>query len=161
MSAVLRLEIEDFLFSEAALLDNWQLTDWLALFTPDAEYQVPSTDLEKDADPSDSLFYIADDYGRLEQRVLRLNKRTMWSEQPRSKTRHLVSNVRVLGETGEEIHVEAGFAIYRTKWGHTDLYVGSHDYRLRRTDDGLRIRRKRSTLDLDGLRPQGRVSILL
>lgn len=161
MSVALRLEIEDFLFGEAALLDKWELTDWLALFTPDGEYQVPSTDLEKDADPSASLFYIADDYGRLEQRVLRLNKRTMWSEQPRSKTRHLVSNVRILGEADDEIHVEAGFATYRTKWGHTDLYVGSHDYTLRRTDDGLRIRRKRSTLDLDGLRPQGRVSILL
>lgn len=161
MTQPLRPEVEDFLFEEAALLDNWKLDQWLALFTPDAEYQVPSTDLSKDADPHDSLFYIADDFERLEQRVLRLKKRTMWSEQPRSKTRHLLSNVRILESGGAEIRLEAAFAVYRTKWGHTDLYVGAYDYLLRRTPEGLRIRRKRSVLDLDGLRPQGRVSILL
>ena len=34
-------------------------------------------------------------------------------------------------------------------------------YRLKRTEGGLRIREKRCELDLDGLRPHGRVSILL
>lgn len=156
-----RIEVEDFLFTEASLLDNWKLKEWLALYTPDAEYQVPSTDLPKDANPRNSLFYIADDFPRLEQRVIRLGKRTMWSEYPRSKTRHMVSNVRVLDANDDQSHVEAAFCVYRTKWGNTDLFVGRYDYLLRRTAEGLRIRRKRCVLDLDGLRPQGRVSILL
>jgi len=161
MSLPTRSEVEDFLFLEADLLDSWQLKDWLKLYTQDCEYQVPSTDLPRDANPETSLFYIADDFMRLEQRVIRLGKKTMWSEYPRSKTRHLVTNVRVLGLEGEDIKVKANFVVYRTKWENTDVYVGSYDMILRRSADGLKIRKKRSTLDLDGLRPQGRVSILL
>lgn len=161
MNLPTRSEVEDLLFLEADLLDNWKLNDWLALYTADAHYEVPSTDLPRDADPERSLFYIADDRARLEQRVIRINKKTMWSEYPRSKTRHLVTNVRVLGGEGDEIIVRAGFAVYRTKWGNTDLFIGGYEYVLRRDGDALRIRRKRCVLDLDGLRPQGRVSILL
>ncbi|MCK9283844.1 MAG: aromatic-ring-hydroxylating dioxygenase subunit beta [Rhodocyclaceae bacterium] len=161
MSLPTRSEVEDFLYQEADLLDNWKLKEWLQLYTKDAEYQVPSTDLPKDASPVDSLFYIADDYVRLEQRVIRLGKKSMHSEYPRSKTRHLVTNVRVLGEVEGDIQVTAGFAVFRTKWGNTDTFVGSYDYRLRRNEGGLLIRKKRCLLDLDGLRPQGRVSILL
>ena len=40
----LRLDVEAFLYDEAALLDAWRLDDWLALFTRDARYEVPSTD---------------------------------------------------------------------------------------------------------------------
>jgi p-cumate 2,3-dioxygenase subunit beta len=161
MSSVTRSDIEDLLFEEAALLDNWQLKEWLAMYTKDCEYQVPSTSLAKDADPTKTLFYIADDYERLEQRVIRLGKRTMWSEYPRSKTRHLVSNVRIIDQRESEVKAEAAFAVYRTKWGNTDVFIGSYEYTLQRTAEGMKIRKKRCHLDLDGLRPQGRVSILL
>lgn len=164
MSLPTRSEIEDFLYLEADLLDSWKLKEWFQLYTSDAEYQVPSTDLPKDAEPDNNLFYIADDYVRLEQRVIRLGKKTMWSEYPRSKTRHLVTNVRILGVSGEDILVKAAFVVYRTKWGNTDVYVGSYEYSLRRTcnsTEGFQIRKKRCLLDLDGLRPQARVSILL
>ena len=33
-ASVTRGELEDFLFLEAALLDNWQLDEWLALRRP-------------------------------------------------------------------------------------------------------------------------------
>ena len=161
MSLSTRAQVEDFLYHEADLLDNWKLKDWLALYTPDAQYEVPSTDLGKTPDPKTSLFYIADDFMRLEQRVIRLGKKTMHSEWPRSKTRHMVNNVRVLGEEEGCIKVAAAFAVYRSKWGHTDLFVGGYEYLLKQTAEGLRIRKKRCLLDLDGLRPQGRVSILL
>ncbi len=161
MSLPTRAQVEDFLFLEADLLDNWKLKEWLALYTPDAQYEVPSTDLGKTPDPTTSLFYIADDFMRLEQRVIRLGKKTMHSEWPRSKLRHLVTNVRVLGEENGYIKVNAGFAVYRSKWGFTDCYVGGYEYLLKDTPEGLRIRKKRCLLDLDGLRPQGRVSILL
>jgi p-cumate 2,3-dioxygenase beta subunit len=162
MSLPARSDVEDFLYHEADLLDNWKLKEWLELYTKDAEYQVPSTDLPRDASPTNSLFYIADDYMRLEQRVIRLGKKSMHSEYPRSKTRHVIGNVRVLGEQDGDIQVTAAFIVYRTKWGNSDVFVGSYDYRLRRAEGGgFLVRKKRCLLDLDGLRPQGRVSILL
>jgi p-cumate 2,3-dioxygenase beta subunit len=162
MSASLsRYEVEDFLYHEAGLLDEWRLPEWLALFTEDARYEVPSTDLAADASPDENLFYIADDRFRLEQRVARLMKRSGHSEQPRSKTRHLVTNVRVAASDGANLSVTSAFAVYRTKDGVTDLYVGRAFHDLTAAESGLRIRRKRCALDLDGLRPQGRISIIL
>ncbi len=160
-SAELYVQVLQFLNDEAALLDGWQLDDWLALYTEDAEYQVPPTDLGEESSPGNSLFYIADDRRRLEERVLRLTKKTAHSEYPRSRLRHLVSNVRILDDTGDELSVEAGFACYRTKDGVTDTFVGRYNYRLIRAGQGLQIRSKRCHLDMDGLRPHGRISIIL
>lgn len=158
---ITRAEAEDLLFQEADLLDQWKLDDWLALFTDDAAYLVPSTDLPPGADAAKALFYIADDHARMVQRVARLNKKTAHSEWPRSKTRHLVSNVRVGAVDGDETPVSAAFVTFRSKNGVTDTYMGRALYRLRRVDGALRIREKRCELDLDGLRPHGRVSIIL
>jgi p-cumate 2,3-dioxygenase beta subunit len=159
--AFTRGEVEDFLYLEAALLDDWQLPQWLALYTADARYEVPATDLPKDASPENNLFYIADDAFRLGERVKRLMKKTAFSEYPRSKTRHLVSNVRILDSSGDRCRVSSAFVTYRTKSGVTDIYIGSSEHTIVRSDAGLRIASKRCTLDLDSLRPQGRVSILL
>jgi p-cumate 2,3-dioxygenase beta subunit len=156
-----RPRIEDFLFHEAALLDDWKLDEWLALFTDDARYEVPATDLPRDASPAENLFYIADDAFRLQERVRRLQKKTAHSEYPRSKTRHLVSNVRVLRTDADGCRVSSAFVTYRSKDGYTDTYVGSSDHLLVAEGDRLRIRHKRCVLDLESLRPQGRVSILL
>lgn len=158
---VTRSEVEDLLYQEAALLDQWQLEAWLTLYTDDAHYYVPSTDLPAGANPDQSLFYIADDRVRLEQRVVRLMKKSAHSEYPRSRIRHLVSNVRLEGQDGEDIKASAAFATFRSKNGVMDTFVGSLHYRLRRVDDRLRIREKRCVLDLESLRPQGRVSIVL
>jgi p-cumate 2,3-dioxygenase beta subunit len=158
---VTRAEVEDLLYYEAELLDTWQLHEWLALFTEDGSYYVPSADLPRSASSDDSLFYIADDPVRLHERVVRLMKKTAHSEYPRSRTRHLVSNIRIMGANHDEVQVAASFVTYRMKFGNSDAYVGSTHYRLRRVDGQLRILEKRCFLDLEALRPHGRVSIIL
>jgi p-cumate 2,3-dioxygenase beta subunit len=157
----LRARVEDFLYAEAELLDDWKLGEWLALFSEDAAYQVPATDLDDNATPDDNLFYIADDHTRLKERVLRLEKRGAHAEQPRSKTRHLVTNIRVQPLADGEVSVRAAFVVYRAKGGLLDAFVGHSRYTLRPDGEGFRIREKRCALDMDGLRPQGRISILL
>lgn len=160
-NAFTRTEIEDLLYLEAALLDDWLLDEWLALYTEDARYMVPATDLPKGAPPEGNLFYIADDHFRMGERVKRLHKKTAFSEYPRSKTRHLVSNVRIVSQAEGECRVQCAFITHRAKSGITDTYVGSSDYTIVREGAGLRIRAKRCTLDHEALRPQGRISIIL
>ena len=160
-SPELHFEVQTLLYEEAALLDSWQLNAWLALFTEDGEYQVPPSDLEEGATPDNALFYIADDRDRLEERVKRLEKKTCHSEYPRSKVRHLVSNIRVLDEKNGELYVEAAYACFRSKDGVTDTFMGRYDYRLVRVAGQLKIRFKRCLMDMDGLRPHGRISIIL
>jgi p-cumate 2,3-dioxygenase beta subunit len=156
----LHARVQDFLFAEAELLDEWRLSEWLALFTADAVYQVPSTDLGDEAQPDTSLFYIADDHERLRERITRLLKRGAHAEQPRSKTCHLLSNIRVAAQD-EGYHVRAAFVVYRTKGGVQDIYVGRIRYLLQSNGDSFMIREKRCSLAMDGLRPQGRISIIL
>lgn len=156
-----RALVEDFLYLEADLLDTWQLPQWLELFTDDAEYMVPCTDLPDDASADDSLFYIADDRFRLGERVKRLMKKTAHAEYPHSKTRRTVNNVRVRGLRDGAVEVGSVFTTYRTKDGTTDLYFGHSTHLLVPVEDGFRIRSKRCILDGDGLRPAGRLSILL
>lgn len=156
-----RAECEDFLYGEASLLDEWRLSEWLALFEEGATYEVPTSGAAADADSSQQLFLIADDYARLRHRVNRLNKPGAHSEWPRSHTVRTISNVRVLDHADGQTKVACAFITYRSKADVTAVFFGHHHYVLQRRADGsLGILSKRTMLDASSLRPQGRVSII-
>lgn len=156
-----RAEVEDFLFLEASLLDGWQLEDWLLLFVEGGSYWVPPAGSADDVVPSKTLFYVADDWFRLTQRVKRLGKKTAHVEFPKSRCRRMVSNVRILSGNDEEFFVTSNFVTYRTKAGDTETYLGHHNYTLTVQGGEIRIRHKMSILDTDDLYEQGKVSIIL
>lgn len=157
----LHYEVTRLLNTEADLLDQWRLDEWLALFSDNAEYLVPPTDVDGDtADPDTSLFYVMDDRNRMQERVTRLKKRGAHSEWPRSKTRHHVSNILVERD-GSGVRAKASFIVYRSKDGVSDAFVGHYLYLFNETDTGLSIRKKTCVLDLEALRPHGRISIIL
>jgi p-cumate 2,3-dioxygenase subunit beta len=158
---LLRLRVEDFLYHEADLLDGWKLDEWLTLFTDDAQYLVPPTDVAgDDADPNTSLFYVFDDRNRMNERVIRLNKIGAHSEWPRSKVRHLVSNVRAQRD-GDGVRARASFAVWRSKDATSDVFVGHYLYELVEHGAGFLIARKTCVLDMEALRPHARISIIL
>ena len=157
---LLEQEVENFLVREAALLDEWRLDDWLALFTEDARYMVPATDLPT-ADPKETLAIINDDMARLRGRVERLKSRHAHREFPWSRTRRFITNVRIKEIVGEEILVNASFLVYRIRSGQVDPLIGSYVYTLRRVDGALKIATRKAVLDLEALRPHGTVSIIL
>lgn len=156
-----RADCEDFLFHEAALLDEWRLDEWFALFAEGATYEVPTAGSADDVDSADELFYISDDYARLEHRVKRLKKVGAHSEWPRSKVVRSITNVRILEQSADQALVGSVFTTYRSKNDVTDTYFGHHRHVLRNEGTGVRILSKRSLLDMSSLRPQGRVSIIV
>jgi p-cumate 2,3-dioxygenase subunit beta len=157
---LLRQQVEEFLYAEAALLDAWALDDWLLLFDEDAKYEVPCNDAP-DGDPARDLMLIDDNSVRLAARVSRLNSRRAHREYPHSRTNHQVFNVRVQDVSAEEASVTASFTVWRFRAGRTSCYVGQYRYRLRRSDDGFRIAAKRAELDMTDLRSVGDVAIIL
>jgi p-cumate 2,3-dioxygenase beta subunit len=159
-SARLRLRIEDFLYLEADLLDEWRIEEWFALFAEGASYEVPPTSDADENDPATSLFYIADDYVRLRERVGRLTKKEAHSEFPRSRQRHMISNVRIIGLDGGVADVTCNFVTYRAKRGVVDTYYGKHLYRIDCGVEPFRIRSKRSVLGMDMLYP-GKLTIIV
>src|SRR6266566_3154187 len=118
-------EIEEFLVHEAALLDEWRLDEWFALMAPDARYLVPPLDAP-DADHHDTLFLIADDRRTLASRVRQLLSGVTWAENPRSRTRRLVTNVRLLTAEGGEARATANFAVWRFQHEQSDVYIGRY-----------------------------------
>ena len=158
---VSRQQVEDFLYSEAALLDSWSLDDWLLLYEEDAKYEVPCNDAP-DGNPDTDLLLIDDDYARLRARVTRLNSRRAHREYPHSRTNHQIFNVRVADPDGDgEIGVTASFTVWRFRGDKTSCYVGRYRYRLRRFDNGFRIAFKRAELDMTDLRTVSDVAIIL
>jgi p-cumate 2,3-dioxygenase beta subunit len=159
-TSALRGRIEDFLYLEAELLDDWKIEEWFALFAEGATYEVPPTGEADEDDPATSLFYIADDYVRLRERVVRLTKKEAHSEFPRSRQRHMLSNVRITGLKDGVAEVTCNFITYRAKRGVVDTYYGKHLYRIDCRVDPFRIKAKRSVLGMDMLYP-GKLTIII
>ena len=160
-SPVTRPEVEDFLFREAALLDDWQLEEWLGLLTDDASYYVPPND-HPDGDPKDTLFILADDIVRIRERVKRLSSPECHAEHPHSRTRRMISNVRIVGTDGDLVRVAANFVCYRfRRYERIREYVGHYRYVLQRVGPELKIKERRAIIDTHELGSLGSVSFIL
>jgi p-cumate 2,3-dioxygenase subunit beta len=156
-----RSEVEDWLFHEAALLDEWRLPEWRLLFTDECSYLVPGMIGDPYASPEQTLYLIADDGHHLTERVKRLGKRTAHAEYPHSLTQRIISNVRVLGVETGELSVKCNFITHRTNQGVTDTYFGRHEYKFVQPAETMLVREKRSILAIGALRPHGKLSIIL
>lgn len=159
-TTVTRAEVEDFLYREAELLDDWRLDEWLELYTDDARYVVPATD-DPEGDPGQDLVLIDDNRLRMTARVERLNSRKAHREYPHSNLCHQITNVRLGAVDGDELPVRANFTVWRFRGGRETSYVGKYHHVLVCGETGLRIRSKRVVLDLTALRPASDVAIIL
>src|ERR1700722_3748681 len=109
-----RQEVEDLLYREAALLDEWRLEEGLEMLDEDSIYPIPSTDAPE-GDERNTLYIIADDALRIRSRVKQLLGKSAWAESPHSRTRRMITNVRVPGVDGNGILATANFAVYRMR----------------------------------------------
>jgi 3-phenylpropionate/cinnamic acid dioxygenase small subunit len=153
---LLRLEIEDFLWYEADLLDEFRYEEWLDLLTDDVSYwmpireNVPSREMEEElSDESTELSWYTDDKATLTARVGQIRTHVHWADEPFSRISHLVSNVRILGWTDAgEVRVKSRFVFYRNR--HADeesTFIGKRIDTLRRVDGQWKIARREIYLD--------------
>jgi p-cumate 2,3-dioxygenase beta subunit len=73
----------------------------------------------------------------------------------------MISNVRVRQIDGEAMDVSANFVVYRLRFEQMDTYVGRYEYILVQRDGRLKIHARKAILDLEALRPHGKVSFIL
>ena len=159
MSAVtpeLQLDVERFLFEEAALLDRHDYRAWLALFTEDVVYRMPvMTNYHEKAigvvpPPEVSAAYFDETLLTLGQRIKRLETGKAWAEMPPSRTRHLVSNVYLTPVANGELDVACNFLLYRSRLERqVDVFVGARIDRLRPGNGSPRWKIARRELTLD------------
>jgi 3-phenylpropionate/cinnamic acid dioxygenase small subunit len=151
---LLQYRVEQFLYEEAALLDARRYRDWLALVADDIHYWMPIrrtvtlADIDREFTKPGDMAYFDDDRGLLEMRVKKLEAGSAWSEDPPSRSRHFVSNVRVLGRKGDEITLDLAFHLYRTRLNSdVDSWIGRREDVLRRSGDSFLIARRHIFLD--------------
>ena len=109
-----------------------------------------------------ALFTIADDIVRLRERVIRLKDPNCHAEYPPSRTRRLITNVRITSIDGDTIAIAANFVVYRYRRGELAReFVGRYRHKLRRIGGVLKIAERRAILDAHELGPMGAVSFIL
>ena len=142
-------EIEDFLYREAHLLDEYRFDEWLDLFTDDVEYVVPLREnTEGDVDPPGHPI-IHDTKAMLTLRVMKNDTGLSHVEIPRSMTAHLITNIVVEnGDSSDEVEVLSAFSIRQARKLRDEAWwVGRRRDLFRRVDGGWKIARREVTLD--------------
>ena len=158
--ALLKQEIEDFLYYEADLLDERHYDEWLALLAEDVRYWMPMRrnvkldDREREF-TREGLDISWFDEGKetLTRRVRQIQTGIHWAEEPQSRIAHLVSNVQLLEATpdvaaAQEVTAKCRFLIYRNRVEtETDILVGKREDVLRREGEEWRVARRTILLD--------------
>ena len=149
-----------FLLEEAALLDARRHHEWLACLTADIRYRMPvRVTLAHDIQASvlADMDHFAEDRYSLEKRVARFDTDHAWAEDPPSRTRRFVSNVRAFpGERDGELRLVSYLLLFRSRGDISSpdlLSCERHDV-VRWDGDRLRLADREVLVDESVLRTQ-------
>ena len=146
MSSFNDRQLIDFVYAEARMLDEQRFDDWLNLFTEDAYYWMPLAPGQQDPRLHASLLY--EDKLLLRVRVERLAGARTYSQQPRSRSHHLLQQPSI-----ERVDRDAGTCTLRSAFHYVEtrldtqtLFAGWATHDLVTEGGALRIKLKRVDL---------------
>lgn len=142
----------DFLLREAELLDDARFDEWLELLHPDIDYRVPVRVVpadRNDAGFSRRAYYYRENHTSIVHRVERLSQDDAWAENPRTRTRRMVANVRGGVTEGAATPVRSNLALFCYR--HDDptpiIITGERHDALRQVDGTWRLAARTVYLD--------------
>ncbi len=151
---LLKFEVEEFLFVEAELLDSRRYQEWLEILTDDIHYWMPirrttqAKDVHLEFTKLGGMALFNDDKRVLTMRVERLLGGRAWAEDPPSRTRRLITNVRIVDVDGDDITVHCNFKLYRTRLkSEEDTWIGRREDVIRRVDGQFKLARRHVFLE--------------
>lgn len=113
--------ITRFLYDEAEAVDNMQWDEWLEFMHDDVYYWAPvrenrvARERKEEFYPRGTSVYFEESKAFLQQRVVRLQSHMAWAEEPPSRSRHMISNIRVDKQSDGTFPVRSNFLIYRSR----------------------------------------------
>ncbi|OZE99756.1 ring-hydroxylating dioxygenase subunit beta [Rhodococcus sp. 15-2388-1-1a] len=142
-------EVEQFLYREARFADENDYDSWEALWTDDAIYWVPASDM--DSDPLTCVSIIYDNRNRISTRLKQVRTGKRYAQAPPSHMRRLLSNVEILGgrrSAAGDVDIEVGcnFIVFESRTRGNEIWGGRTTYRLRRTETGFALAYKKVVL---------------
>ena len=140
---LLREEIEQFYFHEAALLDERRFDEWINLIADDIHYHMPirrnvkfGEQARENTSSLSEISWFDEGKRTLAGRVRQINTGIHWCEEPFSRIRHIISNVRVTEVNGDEINVASNFFVWQNRLrDEVNLFVGAREDILRRDEE--------------------------
>lgn len=153
------LSAHQFLVDEAYLLDAQRYDEWLETLTEDIHYIMPvkvTTALGAGFDTSPGMAHFDENKYSLSRRVARFHTEHAWTEDPPSRLRHYITNVRTFA-TDDDTHliVESAELLFRSRGDVNDsalVSCGRED--LLRLDDEWQLARRTISIDESVLRMQ-------
>lgn len=169
----LHFEVEQLYYEEADLLDEGRYLDWLDLLADDLDYWMPTRTnrLRRQqalsiASRGEAAFY-DETKESLAWRIRRFDSGMAWAEDPPSRTRHLVTNVRVVHVdpseraefTEDDLVARSNFLVFRNRLEREEnIFAGQRTDVLRRvrspedvTPDRLVIARREILIEANVL----------
>lgn len=153
---VLKDEVEQFLYNEAALLDERRYEEWIDLMAEDIHYFMPIRRNVKfgewereNSDPASEISWFDEGKDVLEGRVRQLMTGVHWAEEPVSRIRHIISNIRVVDVQGDMITTSDNFFVWHNRLlTEVNLFAGRRDNILRRDPEtGFKLVKRTILLD--------------
>lgn len=149
-----------WLVEEASLLDRQDYVRWLELMTDDVRYLMPvrvTTARNAGFDTLAGMSHFDEDLYSLRKRVERFATEHAWTEDPPSRLRHHVSNVRTFASDDDQLRVESAVLVFRSRGDirDADLVSAGRTDLLRPDSDGrLLLARRDIQVDESVLRTQ-------
>jgi 3-phenylpropionate/cinnamic acid dioxygenase small subunit len=145
-------EVVGFLYEEADLLDRQDFEAWLSLMTPDVRYTMPvrqSVGREAGLGINRQYHHFDETYGSLSVRVKRAEGTAAWAEDPPSRTRRFVTNIRVREDVSGDLLVDSYLLLlrYRDVLPKVDVLSCSRADVLRRDGEELRLAKREIVID--------------
>ncbi len=149
--------VEQFLYGEANLLDERRYHEWFDLLADDIRYWMPvrfnrlRQDIDHEFAGANEVAHFDEDKSSMRVRIKRLATGRAWAEEPPSRTRHMVSNVRVApSDAADGFTVHCSFLLYRSRGERqVDMFVGRREDVLRHSDNPYGFQIARRTIYLD------------
>jgi 3-phenylpropionate/cinnamic acid dioxygenase small subunit len=135
-------DIEQFLYYEAALLNERLFDEWFALLADDLRYYAPlrttrsSREQDEEQSRPDDIAFFDDSKASMSLRIKRLHTSSAWAEEPPSRTRRFLTNMRIAPSAkAGEFEVASAFLLYRNRAERqTDIFAGERLDGLRRCE---------------------------
>jgi PAH dioxygenase small subunit len=140
----LYLEAYGFLINEAALLDNYQFQEWKSSLSEDLIYTMPVRTTHENifqTQFSKEMFHFNENYKSIGLRIRRMETEYAWAEDPASRARRFVTNVRVSQLDDNRLDVRSYLLVTRSRLEATDAQLLSMERCdiLEQSDSGLKL----------------------
>ena len=145
-SSETQIEVEQFLYYQAEVLDERRWDEWLGLFADDGYYWMPASSDQAVAEGQPNIFY--EDHYLMDMRIRRVEHPYAHSQAAGHRTSHVVSNVMIKKENkgGDEISVTSRFHMMEYRLDDHRHFSGKYTHSLKKTDAGYKIKLQRVDL---------------